>query len=135
MVSVIVAAVPVVPSIAVSVSSIVLPCKDEEVVTSQAGSNAAVEPAAPSLLALLVIAPSSFFRWEALSVVRANLAVVVVLLVVVLPLLPVVPFLPGVGSRDALRALPPVVPDDADRTFCALGGASLDRMGRSRTHT
>ena len=125
----------------------VSPCK-EEVVTSQAGINAAVEPAAPSLLALaLLVAPSSFNRWEALSVVRANLAVVVVVLpalvvlllllvvvvvVVVLLVLLVVPFLPGVGSRDVLG------PNDRTcRTLllCALGNASLDRMGRSRTQT
>ena len=123
----------------VSVVVVVSVLWGEEVVTSQAGIKASL--AVPLLVwPVPLLAPAeavelSSVRWEADSVVRANLAVVVVLLVVVLPLLPVVPFLPGVGSRDALRALPPVVPDDADRTFCALGGASLDRMGRSRTHT
>lgn len=123
----------------------VSPCK-EEVVTSQAGINAAVELAAPSLLALalalLALAPSSLHRWEALSVVRANLAVGVVLLLPLLLMLLLVvlavPFFVGVGSRDVLRALPPVAA--ADRTLlpvvvCALGSASLDRMGRSRTQT
>ena len=120
----------------------------EEVVTSQAGIKASLAgPLVPApLLAAAEAVELSSVRWEADSVVRANLAVVVALLLALAmalapaPAAPgrgrVVPFLVGVGNRDALRAPlplplpPPVTDDDAGRL-----GASLGRMGRRRTHT
>ena len=112
-----------------------------EVVTSQAGISASLAvPLVPvPLLAPAEVVELSSVRWEADSVVRANLAVVVLLLALALALAPaapgrgrVVPFLVGVGNRDALRApLPPAAADDAAGRL----GASLGRMGRSRTHT
>ena len=123
-------------SVVVVASSIpaVVECR-EEVVTSQAGIKASLAvPLVPvPLLDAAEVVELSSVRWEADSVVRANLAVVVPLLA---PAAPgrglVVPFLVGVGSRDALREPPP--PAAADDGAGRLG-ASLGRMGRSRTHT
>ena len=125
----------------VSVVAVSVECGDEEV-TSQAGISASLVAVPLLVWPVPLLAPAeaelSSVRWEADSVVRANLAVVVLLLTLLLLLLVVVlvvPFLPGVGSRDVLgpndrtcRTLLPVV-------VCALGSASLDRMGRSRTQT
>ena len=125
-------------SVAVVVSMVsVVECRDE-VVTSQAGISASLAvPLWPVPLLDAAEAELSSVRWEADSVVRANLAVAAALFLalVLAPAAPgrgrVVPFLVGVGSRDALRApLPPAAADDAGRL-----GASLGRMGRSRTHT
>ena len=132
-------------SVVVVASSIpaVVECGDE-VVTSQAGIKASLAvPLWPvPLLDAAEAVELSSVRWEADSVVRANLAVVVPLLA--LALAPaaaapgrglVVPFLVGVGSRDALRAPLPLPPAAAPDDDAGRLGASLGRMGRRRTHT
>ena len=130
-------------SVVVVASSIpaVVECGDE-VVTSQAGISASLAVPLVPVPLLDAAEELSSVRWEADSVVRANLAVVVPLLA--LALAPaaaapgrglVVPFLVGVGSRDALRAPLPLPPAAAPDDDAGRLGASLGRMGRRRTHT
>ena len=130
---------------AVSVVAVSVECGEEDV-TSQAGIKASLAgPLVPApWLAAAEAVELSSVRWEADSVVRANLAVAAVLLLLALALVlapaaapgrgRVVPLLVGVGNRDALRAPLPLPPAAADDGAGRLG-ASLGRMGRSRTHT